>query len=561
MCVSLLLVAKKTTKMKMTKRNWLLPLALACGFCLDLSGQPGKTADNEPQTDSRTNQVSAEATDQAEDGTNQQPADSQRKGRRHSVNHDAIVSIGKSAELKAGDSADAVVVIGSSAKVRGKTHDAVVVVFGDVVIDGGEVGDAVVAILGNIKLVNGAIIKGDAVSIGGKIDVSDDSSVGGETHEVDVPGFGGEHLQGFKVWFLQCGLKLRPLAFQVPWVWTVGGFILLLYVLVAAVFPRPVLACVGELSRRPATTFVFGVLTLVLLLPVFLILAATGVGLILVPFLMAALAFGIIVGKVAALECLGLRIGRQFGGEAKPVLGLLIGAVIIALLYLVPVVGLMTFGVLTVWALGCAIAATFSGLRKEAPEKPAEPPMGPAPVVPPTGPGSSAAAPAPAIAAATIVSEALPGSAPADPPPAAANPGLAQLAVPVPDTLAYPKAGFWERMGAAFLDIVLIGIVGRVVGHPSIAFLVALAYFAGMWTWKGTTIGGIVVGLKVVRLDGQPVTITIAMVRALGGAFSVVVLFLGILWIAWDSEKQGWHDKLAGTVVLRLPRGTPLVCL
>jgi uncharacterized RDD family membrane protein YckC len=113
-------------------------------------------------------------------------------------------------------------------------------------------------------------------------------------------------------------------------------------------------------------------------------------------------------------------------------------------------------------------------------------------------------------------------------------------------------------MGAAFLDLVLLGVVGAAVHHWF--SLVALAYFAGMWTWKGTTIGGIVLGLKVVRLDGQPLAFTVALVRALAAGFSIIVLFLGFLWIAWDPEKQGWHDRIAGTVVLRLPRGTPLVC-
>jgi uncharacterized RDD family membrane protein YckC len=72
-------------------------------------------------------------------------------------------------------------------------------------------------------------------------------------------------------------------------------------------------------------------------------------------------------------------------------------------------------------------------------------------------------------------------------------------------------------------------------------------------------VGGIVLGLKVVRVDGQPVTFAVALVRALAAGFSVIVLFLGFLWIAWDREKQGWHDRIAGTVVLRLPRGTPLI--
>jgi uncharacterized RDD family membrane protein YckC len=114
-------------------------------------------------------------------------------------------------------------------------------------------------------------------------------------------------------------------------------------------------------------------------------------------------------------------------------------------------------------------------------------------------------------------------------------------------------------MGAGFLDVVLICILGAVVGP--FAPLVALAYFAGMWTWKQTTIGGIVLGLKVARLDNRPVTFAVALVRSLAAGFSIFVLFLGFLWIAWDKEKQGWHDKIAGTVVLKLPRGTPLVCL
>jgi len=131
---------------------------------------------------------------------------------------------------------------------------------------------------------------------------------------------------------------------------------------------------------------------------------------------------------------------------------------------------------------------------------------------------------------------------------------------PVTELVSHPRASFWERMGAGFLDTVLVSILSAVVGGPPLGFLVALAYFAGMWAWKGTTIGGIVLGLKVVRLDGAAVTFPVALVRGLAAAFSVVVLFLGFLWIAWDKDKQGWHDKIAGTLVLKLPRGTPLVC-
>jgi uncharacterized RDD family membrane protein YckC len=127
------------------------------------------------------------------------------------------------------------------------------------------------------------------------------------------------------------------------------------------------------------------------------------------------------------------------------------------------------------------------------------------------------------------------------------------------EAYALPRASFWERMGAGLLDMVLAGMLCGFLNGPPLGFIAMLAYFAGMWAWKGTTIGGIVVNLKVVRLDDKPVTITVAIVRGLGAAFSALVFFLGFFWIAWDKERQGWHDKIAGTVVVRVPRGRSLV--
>jgi uncharacterized RDD family membrane protein YckC len=139
-------------------------------------------------------------------------------------------------------------------------------------------------------------------------------------------------------------------------------------------------------------------------------------------------------------------------------------------------------------------------------------------------------------------------------------------ATPVPASppvaLAYPKASFWERMGAGFLDLVLVSILAELLPLPVLRPLVALAYFSGMWAWKGTTIGGVVLKLQVVRQANEGgLTFIVALVRALAAAFSIVVLFMGFFWIVWDKENQGWHDKIAGTVVVRLPRAMPLVCV
>jgi len=132
-------------------------------------------------------------------------------------------------------------------------------------------------------------------------------------------------------------------------------------------------------------------------------------------------------------------------------------------------------------------------------------------------------------------------------------------AMAVPGALAYPRAGFWIRMAAGFLDFILLVIVGHF--HFLLFCFCCVAYFTGLIGWKGTTVGGIILRLQVVRADGQPLTFLVAFVRALAGMFAALVGFLGFFWIAWDPEKQGWHDKIAGTVVVRLPHSPALLML
>jgi uncharacterized RDD family membrane protein YckC len=341
---------------------------------------------------------------------------------------------------------------------------------------------------------------------------------------------------------------MRPLAPQVGWVWVIAIGLLAFYFAIAALFPRPVLACVNELTRRPATTFFMGLLTKLLFLPVLLILSATGIGLLIAPFLLAALLIGAIVGKVGLLQFIGLKIGKHSSTEAlhHPLIGLLIGAIIVTVLYLVPFVGLLTLAMAGIWGLGGAVVAAFGGMRREAAEKAALRKAAMPPSPPITGqPGPlENANPAAGAGQGTV-------------PPVGVSPALQTT---ITDELAYPRAGFWERMGAAFLDMVIVGVFAGLTHVAPLGLLIAVAYFAGMWAWKQTTIGGIVIGLKVVRIDGRPFTLVTAIVRALAAIFSVIVFFFGFLWIGWDVEKQGWHDKIAGTVVVKLPRGVPLVC-
>ena len=144
------------------------------------------------------------------------------------------------------------------------------------------------------------------------------------------------------------------------------------------------------------------------------------------------------------------------------------------------------------------------------------------------------------------------------------------LPAPVGAAVVWPRAGFFIRLGALAIDGVLIGLIMAFLagllprgldfhGGPG-GWLLALAiYGALMWKHKGTTIGGIVCGLKVVRVDNREIDWPTAVVRALACFLSLAVVGLGFIWVAIDEEKQSWHDKIAGTAVVVVPKGVSLI--
>jgi uncharacterized RDD family membrane protein YckC len=124
---------------------------------------------------------------------------------------------------------------------------------------------------------------------------------------------------------------------------------------------------------------------------------------------------------------------------------------------------------------------------------------------------------------------------------------------------ALPRAGFGIRMAALLLDVILIGIVTHHFYDHDAHLILLAAYGAVMWKLKGATIGGIICGLQVVRVDGRPIDWPTAIVRALSCFLSLAVVGLGFIWIAIDHDRQGWHDKIAGTAVVRSAKGASLL--
>jgi uncharacterized RDD family membrane protein YckC len=133
--------------------------------------------------------------------------------------------------------------------------------------------------------------------------------------------------------------------------------------------------------------------------------------------------------------------------------------------------------------------------------------------------------------------------------------------------------GFWVRFIAFILDGIVLFVIGAALGPlagtgqmvqtdngtyvfnytgSALSTLIGLIYFIGFWSWRGQTPGMIPFNLRVVMADtGQKPDVVRSLLRYVGLIISIVVIFIGLIWVAFDARKQGWHDKIAGTLVVR----------
>lgn len=77
-----------------------------------------------------------------------------------------------------------------------------------------------------------------------------------------------------------------------------------------------------------------------------------------------------------------------------------------------------------------------------------------------------------------------------------------------------------------------------------------MIYFTWFHGTIGQTPGKMLMRLRVVQATGEPMTFGIAFLRWVGYLISTLAAYLGFIWIAFDRRKQGWHDKIAGTMVV-----------
>jgi uncharacterized RDD family membrane protein YckC/cytoskeletal protein CcmA (bactofilin family) len=433
---------------------------------------------------------------------------------------------------------DALAIIGNTSVEGAVKHDAVALL-GDITING-MVRHNVVAVLGDVTLGPKARVEGDVVSVGGEVHRDAGTFVGGVVRIDKVD----KEIAGLRSWWAHALRFGRPLAVaaHLGWLWIMLAFSVAFYALLGLLFPKAIRNCGNNLVQHPGQTLLATVLGILALPVVFVLLCITIIGipvaLLVLPLL---LVLAVLFGKASLYALTGRAIA---GDRLHPALAIVLGASIFVLLYLVPVVGLLLSLLAAMIGFGCVVLSLINPAQK--------------PLPPSAGGGM------PASTSAMAGGSAVPPLFGETPVPATP----ASMALPtVISAFTMSRAGFWIRFGATLLDLILVGmLVGmseKMLGrwfNPDDAFPLWFAlYHVVMWNYKGTTIGGIICGLKVVRIDDRPLDWSVALVRGLSAFLSLAVVGLGFIWVAFDDDKQSWHDKIAGTTIVKVPKGMPLL--
>ncbi|HSS38987.1 MAG TPA: RDD family protein [Polyangia bacterium] len=139
-------------------------------------------------------------------------------------------------------------------------------------------------------------------------------------------------------------------------------------------------------------------------------------------------------------------------------------------------------------------------------------------------------------------------------------------------------AGFWIRFASYLIDVIPIAIVAGILnvsfgtGYSCrfgsdtgyrcgggtgfvgswLGFLVVGVYWVLTWSLLGASLGQKALGMRVVNAqNGERIDLAKALVRYVGFVISAIPFALGLIWAGFDPRKQGWHDKIAGTYVVR----------
>lgn len=475
--------------------------------------------------------------------------------------------------LPRGESTWEVFSVLADVRIEGTVRRDVAVTMGSATITSTAIIEGSLIVVGGSATVEpGAVVRRDLVVVGGTLQAPHDFVPGGEEVTVGTPAI-GESLRALSPWLTRGLLLGRLIVPDLSWIWTIVVINFLFGLILNQMFARQVGACADTLGRRPGGSFLVGLLVILLAGPALAIIAITVIGL---PFAIVALIAASVIGKLGVTRAIGRGIVDESNSSdrSQALRSYVIGAAAVTLSYMVPVLGLLVWALIGVFGLGTATMTFLASIRRERPAAAPPPPAvepavaapSPAPAaVPPSAfiepepaRGVEYAAPAPPVVVAPI--------APAPEPPLVSAPEAvvppSSAPVAASGLAAYPRATFLDRLAAFALDAILVAIASNVLdfryfyfgpgGPPFLAWL--FVYHIAFWAWKGTTLGGIICNIRMVRTTGESPRFVDALVRGLSAIFSVAALGIGCFWMLNDAERQMWHDKIAGTVVVKVPR-------
>jgi len=493
-----------------------------------------------------------------------------------------IFKLGQDHLVRVDDSVRELVVVFGSARVEGEVCGDLVAVLGNVELGSQAYVRGSMTVVGGTLTVEGpAEVEGDLVVVGGAIDAPPNFSPGRDQVLVGIPVI-GDRLLGIVPWLTRGLVYGRLIVPDLAWNWWVVVITLFVSLMLNLLFPRATGLATGVTQSRPLSAFAAGLLVLLLSGPFVTLLAISVIGTAVIPFVMLGMFAAWVVGSIAVARWIGASVIRQDDPDDRlaSTRSLLIGFAVKVVAYMIPLVGLTVWALAGVLGLGAATMAFIGAFRAENPRRtPKVPPVPPVPPTPltsgPAGYADTYGPPPPPPYDAPAGDEALPAgdtetpaSDPSSPPTGDAGPRQAPPPARPPgsapssfDLRRFQRGGLWERLGAFVLDAILVALFTDAIGlddRDGAYILLLLAYHVAFWTWKGTTLGGLVLRLRLVKVDGRPLAFTDALVRGLTGIFSIGAAGIGFLWMLRDEQRQTWHDLVAGTLVVRVPAGWPL---
>ena len=497
--------------------NFKTILQLACLLlCLGAAATPARARDTRPASASRKAALTP-------------PAD---------LNHDLIL-MDQDFVLEEGLRARRVILFNGDATIRGRVAEDLLVINGKARVDG--------AVDGHLAVLGGQTVLGPNARIGGVV-----ALVGSELKQDPAARIGDALIELWSSraprgmvrtadWVRDGLLQGRFVVPSHPWTWPAAGVCLLIALALNALVPKGVDGCMSMVQNRPVGAFISGVFILIFTSLLLLLLTISLVGLPAVPFLLTALALSVLFGTAAICRLAGHKLASLFAcdwGQGTAA-ALTLGALLCFAAASIPLAGGLLCFVLAPVGVGAATRTALDRLRREK-TVPASLPA----------PGAALSGPPPAPATPPVYA---PG-APATPGMPAVPPLLGAL-----DPACLARAGFWRRFVALVLDVVLFGFLASLLPHadPRVILLLWWGYHIVFWQWHGATVGGIIMNTRLVRLDGQPLSLPVLIVRSVTSVLSALALFLGFFWAGWTRQRQSWHDMAAGTVIVCLPSRLP----